>query len=175
MRAPRRSDRRGFDLAIRAGALPDSTLVVHALPAAPFRICASPGYLARRGVPRHPAQLRDHDCLVMISHRRPATWEFRQGRRAITIEVRGRLRINNLAILTELAIVDHGIARLPDGVGNRALASGALRCLLERYTPPALPWHAVYPSARNLSRKVRAFVALLEQHLGPRGARSPRP
>lgn len=155
----------GFDLAIRAGALPDSSLIARPLPTTTYRIYASPSYLAAHGEPRAPAQLRDHDCLIMTGHRRPHHWELRSGRRALTVEVSGRLRVNSIDILAELAIAGRGIVRLPDDLGDRFVATGALRRILDRFAPPAMPWHAVYPSARNLSPKVRAFIDLLDAHM----------
>jgi len=155
----------GFDLAIRAGALPDSTLIARPLPTTTPRIYASPAYLARHGEPRRPEQLRDHNCLVMTGHRRPTQWALQRDGRAITIEVSGRLHLNSIDILAALAIAGQGIVRLPDAVGDSLVATGALRRILDRFAPPAQPWHAVYPSARNLSPKVRSFVELLEHHL----------
>jgi DNA-binding transcriptional LysR family regulator len=175
----------GFDLAIRAGVLQDSTLIARALPTRAFRIYASPAYLRRCGEPRQPEQLRDHDCLLMTGHQAPGTWRFRRGRRAITVEVHGKIAVNSLALVAALAAAGHGIARLPEQIGNAAVAAGKLRRILDHLTPEAIPWHAVYPSARNLSPKVRAFLDLLEGQLrsappshsrattGVRGSREP--
>jgi DNA-binding transcriptional LysR family regulator len=156
----------GFDLAIRSGPQPDSTLIARALPASTYRVYASPAYLKRRGEPRQPAALRDHDCLTMSGHREPARWEFRDGRRAVTVEVRGRVAINNLFVVRALAVAGHGIVRLPEPLGEPDVTAGRLRRILDRFAPPAFPRHAVYPSARHVSPKVRAFIDLLERHLG---------
>ena len=155
----------GFDLAIRAGTLPDSSLIARALPSTTFAIYASPAYLRRRGEPRRPEQLVGHDCLLMSGHQRPAIWQFQRARKLLPIEVSGRIRINSINVLTELAIAGHGIIRIPDINGARAVEAGKLRRILARFTPPVMPWHAVYPSARNLSPKVRCFIDVLEAHL----------
>lgn len=155
----------GFDLAIRSGALPDSTLIARALPPTRYQLFASPAYLRQHGEPRRPTALHKHACLTMSGHRAPARWEFRDGRQAITVEVRGRAAVNHLLVVRDLAIAGHGIARLPEQIGEPEVAAGRLRCVLERFALPAFPWHAVYPSARHVSPKVLAFIELLEQQL----------
>lgn len=155
----------GFDLAIRSGPLPDSTLIARALPSVRYRLFASPAYLRQRGEPRRPEALGDHACLTMSGHRAPARWEFRDGRRAITVEVRGRVAVNHLLVVRDLAIAGHGIARLPEPIGDVEVAAGRLRPVLARFAPPPYPWHAVYPSARHVSPKVIAFIELLDHHL----------
>jgi len=79
----------GFDLAVRAGPLPDSTLVAHKLGATTFVTVASERYLVANGRPRKPEDLARHECLLHgDSHR--ATWRFRRGRASLDVRVRGR-------------------------------------------------------------------------------------
>jgi DNA-binding transcriptional LysR family regulator len=160
----------GFDLALRGGPLPDSTLVARKL-AAPgrLRVYASPAYLAKRGVPRRPKDLERHDCLVMTAQSKPLSWGFRVRRRSVTVEVRARSQANSFVVLRDLALAGIGVARLPDYIGGPASDEGKLRPLLEAFLPPPLPFHAVYPSSRHLSPKVRAMVELLEQRFGVDG------
>jgi DNA-binding transcriptional LysR family regulator len=151
----------GFDLAIRAGSLPDSTLVARRLgtPGC-LRVYASPAYLRKHGEPCHPRELTAHSCLLMSAQSSPAEWAFRQKKKPFSVKVRGRAEANSFVLLRELAVAGHGIARLPEYIA--AEQASRLRLILDAFTPEPLPWHAVYPSARNLSPKVRALVDLLE-------------
>jgi DNA-binding transcriptional LysR family regulator len=157
----------GFDLALRAGSLPDSTLIARklSLPGR-LRVYASPEYLKVHGEPRRPADLAKHACLVMSAQTQPATWTFQLKKKRVSVDVRARCEANSFLVLRDLAVAGLGIARLPDYFGGPAQEAQRLRVLLERFTPAPLPWHAVYPSARHLSPKVRAFVALLEERFG---------
>ncbi len=152
----------GFDLAIRAGTLPDSTLVARRL-ASPgrLRVYASRSYLKQRGTPRHPRDLMAHDCLTMSAQAAPLTWIFQQRGKPVRVQVRSRAEVNSFVLLRELAIAGHGITRLPDYIAE---SSSELRVILDDFSPPAMPWHAVYPSSRHLSTKVRALVELIERH-----------
>jgi DNA-binding transcriptional LysR family regulator len=159
----------GFDIAIRTGALPDSTLIAKRLSIiGAFRVYASPSYLARRGTPRHPRELGEHDCLVMSAQRTPLTWSFQHRGKPLPIKVRAYAEANSFAVLQALAAAGHGIARLPDYLvppRPRSDEPRELRELLNAFASPPMPWHVVYPSSRHLSPKVRALVELLELRL----------
>lgn len=161
----------GFDLALRGGPLPDSTLVARKLTApGRLRVYASPAYLARRGVPRRPQDLERHDCLVMSAQSKPTSWSFQVRTKSVSVDVRARSQANSFVVLRDLAIAGVGVARLPDYIGGPAHDEGKLRPVLESFLPPPLPWHAVYPSSRHLSPKVRAMIELLERRFGVEGA-----
>jgi DNA-binding transcriptional LysR family regulator len=152
----------GFDLALRAGELADSSLVAHTIgPPASLALCASPAYLKRRSAPRHPSDLAEHDCLVMSDRQEPTRWEFRDKRRRVHVDVVPRVSINSFVVLRDLVVQGHGIAWLPPFLGAPLLASGALRELLVSFRPPPRAYHALYPRSRSLSSKVRAFVDVL--------------
>jgi DNA-binding transcriptional LysR family regulator len=156
----------GFDFALRAGELADSSLVARKLRlSGGLRLYASPSYLAQRGEPRRPEQLAKHDCLIMSSQSRPAVWRFQSQRKVMEINVRTRARANSFVVLRELAVAGLGIVRMPDYLGADAEAAGTLRPLLDRFAPTVSPLHAVYPSARHLSPKVRALIELLDARL----------
>lgn len=157
----------GFDLALRMGRLPDSSLVARKLNT-PGKLCvyASPEYLKRRGVPRKPQQLEKHDCLIMSSQVEPAYWTFRVQRASVRVAVQPRASANSFVLLRELAAGGMGIARLPDWIAKPAVDAGELRPLLESFLPPTAAWHAVFPSARYLSPKLRVLVELMEAHYG---------
>lgn len=158
----------GFDLALRMGPLPDSSLIAKKLRApGHLRVYASPAYLARHGEPKRPEALAKHACLIMTGQSDPAVWRFQVKKKPVAITVRTRASANSFVLLRELAIADQGLTRLPEYIATAAIAEGTLRCVLDAYRPPAMAWHAVYPSARHLSPKLRALVALVEEHYGP--------
>jgi DNA-binding transcriptional LysR family regulator len=146
----------GFDAAMRAGALSDSSLVARRIAASPIGYYASPGYLAARGEPVLPNDLAAHDCIVFDA--RMATWPFTVRRKQVTVRVTGPVVVNSFASMRTLAVRGHGIARIPAFMVETQLAAGELIPVLAAYQPPPTPLHIVYPSARSLSPKVRAFV-----------------
>ncbi len=163
-----------FDVALRAGALPDSSLVARRLAGTTFTTVASPAYLAARKRPRKPADLSTHDCLLHgIAH--ATKWSFRAGRATQKVSVRGRLACTSFYTLRDAAVAGLGVARVPAIVAMDALTEGTLERLLEKFEPPEAPLHVVYPSHRHLAPKVRAFVDMLSiafdtppWHLSPR-------
>jgi DNA-binding transcriptional LysR family regulator len=150
----------GFDVAVRAGPLVDSSLIAQRLASTAFGLFASPGYLARRGRPATPAALTEHDC---ICRERSELWSFAGARKAgQKVRVHGRVAANSAEVRRDAAVAGYGIARLPRPLVDGALRAGRLEALLERYRLPAAPMHVVYPGGgRQLSPKVRAFVELL--------------
>lgn len=156
----------GFDLAIRAGALPDSTFVAQRLGGTQLVCFASPGYLKQRGIPQTPADLVDHDCLV-YGTANATTWAFRGARKPRQHPVQGRLVSNNYLFLRDAAIAGLGIVRAPELIAVEALRRGRLRTVLDEFQLPESPIHVIYPSARHLSPKVRSFVEFLKKRCSP--------
>lgn len=158
----------GFDVAIRAGALADSSLIAKKLgQRGRIRLYGSAEYLRKRGTPRHPRELTEHDCLIMTAQSSPTVWTFREKRKALPVKVRAHAEANSFLLLRDLAANGHGLARLPDYLAAQATGRSKLVSLLDEFLPEPMPWHVVYPSARNLSPKVRALVELLEKGFDP--------
>ena len=148
----------GVDIAIRIGALADSSLVAHSLGEVRRVACASPGFLKRHGVPRHPSDLARLPCVAFTSVTPGTEWAFRDGTRRITVAVRPCLSCNQ---------VDAAIDACVEGVGAGVFlsyqvaelrVSKRLRYVLEPYEPEPRPVSVVYPHARLRSAAVRAFV-----------------
>ena len=159
----------GFDVAVRIGALVDSSLVARRL--APVRrvMCASPAYLAARGVPATPDDLRHHDCLSNSNIATLHEWRFvTADGRPWPVDVKGRFRANNGDALRIAALRHLGIANLPSFIAGGALQAGTLVSVLDGFTLQDMSLNAVYPHARYLSPKVRAFVDFLAERFGPR-------
>ena len=150
----------GFDAAIRIGDQPDSTLVSRAL--APYRLvpCASPDYIARRGMPSHPAELLVHECLdyVFPAYPAPAVWRFRGSGTAVTIEPTGRLLVNDSRALIEAALRGCGVVLLADLLLAEHLAAGHLVRVLLGYTGPSRPMRRVVAARHAQAAKLRAFL-----------------
>lgn len=152
----------GFDLAVRIAVLEDSTLIARRI--APVRqvLTASPGYLAARGTPRSPEALADHWCLVYSNTAHPGLWEYERPDGASgRIQVSARLQANNGDRLCQAAEADQGIVLGPSFILHRAIETGRLVPILAAYRWPTLTAYAVYPRARHLPRRVRAFVDFL--------------
>ncbi len=151
----------GFDLAVRAGPLADSSLVARRIGGSAMQVFGSPAYLRRHGRPKEPAELVDHECLLFTASQR--TWNFTVERKAIQIKVNGRLTANNVAVLLDAAVAGLGLAMLPTVMAEPAVARKELQPVLAAFTPPGAVLHVVYPSARFVSPSVRAFIELLEK------------
>lgn len=162
------SDRRvdllgeGFDLAIRIGALSDSSMIARKLATSCVVLVASPAYLAAHGRPSEPEAIRTHACLHYAYSPTGHSWRLENGERAVTVAGEGRVTANNGDALRELAIAGQGIARLPDFIVNASLADGRLEHVLPGWGESGAIW-AVYPHSRHLSAKVRLFVEFLAE------------
>jgi DNA-binding transcriptional LysR family regulator len=150
----------GFDLAIRVGALPDSRLAARRIGELQYGLFASPGYVARRGLPGSPDELAGHDLLVFTVGSHRGGWRLTRGSDQQRVETTARLRVNNSFTVRDAAIEGLGVAQLPLLVVDAALASGALIRVLPEWSPPAMPVHALFPGNRYLTPKVRAFIDL---------------
>lgn len=148
----------GYDAAIRVGELQDSGLVVRRLNAARVDVVASPAYLEAHGVPQKPEDLTAHRCLYYTNMRGSRTWPFQQGAEVIYQRINPTFFANNGDLIRMAALAGHGIALMPDFLVQEDLASGALVPLLTDFRLPDLPVSIVYPSRRNMSAALRAFL-----------------
>jgi DNA-binding transcriptional LysR family regulator len=147
-----------IDVAFRAGPLEDSTLVARRLSPAHHVFCASPRYLAEASTPRKPADLRDHDCIVLRGTIEGAQWVVYGPEGSETVPVRGRLAANAMHFVMRAAIAGLGIARLPAPLAARDIRAGRLRAVLDGYHAGPGGMYAVYPSSRHLSAAVKALI-----------------
>ena len=159
----------GFDVAIRIGALDDSGLIARKL--APIRrvICASPEYLAQRGIPQTPDDLKSHECLCNTNIARLHEWRFSEADGHLwSVDVKGRFSANNGDALRAAALQGAGLVNLPTFIVGADVQSEKLVTVLDRFIPQDMTLNAVYPHARHLSPKVRAFVDFLSERFGPK-------
>ncbi len=156
----------GMDLAIRIGALSDSRLIARRLCANQRVLVASPSYIERRGEPTHPSELANHDCVLFTGFTRPREWKLRgPDDEVCAVNVSGRVASNNVEALTTAAKRGLGVTMGATLSVGPALLSGELVrvCKQWQFEPTAV--FAVFPSARQLSTKVRAAVDFLAENL----------
>ncbi|CAH2603554.1 LysR family transcriptional regulator [Rhodovastum atsumiense] len=151
----------GFDVALRIGRLADSSLVARRLAACRVLACAAPAYLARHGTPRRPEDLRGHNCLIYAYARHGRVRVFHGPHGAVELRLSGSITANSGEALLAAALAGHGIVIEPTFIVGEALREGRLVRLLPDWRFEELALHAVYPSARHLSPKVRSFVDFL--------------
>lgn len=158
----------GWDMAIRIGALTDSSLVARRLAPCRMVACAAPSYLKARGTPRTVAQLADHNCLgYTLAQSGTERWNF--GRRAqVNVPVSGDLRANNGDALLAAAVAGQGIIYQPTFIVADDLRAGRLTTLpLDQPTNERLAVHAVYLPDRHPPAKVRAFIDFIAERFAP--------
>lgn len=149
----------GYDLAIRIGKLADSGLIAKRLGELQYGLFASPAYIQRQSEPKSLGELTEHQCIIFDAGFKDE-WPFIEGKQTSIIRVSGRLRIDNLFSAMRACEQGFGIARLPLGLvrGNKNLLQ-----ILPNQVLPNVPVYAVFPSAKHLSPKVRAFIELAKK------------
>ncbi|WP_312060221.1 substrate binding domain-containing protein, partial [Pantoea septica] len=155
----------GFDMAIRIGALADSTLIARRLGEQRRLICASPAYLARAGTPATPDDLAQHACL-RYGREALSGWELQQAGKSKSVTVQGPMLSNNGEVLRDAAIAGLGLVLLPGFIVEPALKRGELVSVLEAYQPAPLCLNAVYPQHRQRSEVNRVLLNFLQEQLG---------
>ena len=157
----------GLDMAIRIGALDDSSLVARPLATNRRVLCASPEYLRRHGAPATPADLAAHECLLLVgSQGRQDSWRLRDGDREVSVRVGGRIESNQGELLRDAAIAGLGIALHSTWHVCDDLRAGRLQIVLPDHALPESGIHAVMPQRRLVPPRVRAFVEFLGARLG---------
>lgn len=152
----------GYDLALRGGALPDSTLIARRLGVSRMVVCAAPSYLAEHGEPATPQALKEHACLL---HGAREPLHFSGPKGIATLNLHPRFSANNLNVLRDAALAGLGVTVLPNGFCEREIADGRLVELLRDWSLPEGGFHAVYPSPRHLTPKVRTFLDFLAERM----------
>lgn len=150
----------GVDCALRGGDVVDQSLVARRVGTLHVVTCATPGYLARHGRPRHPRDLLDHRCLNFFS---PLTgkvfdWDFSKDGERVQLAIPSTLAINDSNTYIDACLTGLGIGQIVTAVFNDHFECGRLELVLGEWLSDPIPFHVVYPSNRHLSSKVRVFV-----------------
>jgi DNA-binding transcriptional LysR family regulator len=157
----------GFDVTLRIAELDSSSLIARKITPIERAVCASPDYLARRGTPAHPRELRDHVSLTYGFLLTGNQWKLTGADGDHWIQPSWSLCVNNAEVLRDAAIRGLGVALIPTFIAGDALEKGALQPLLQHYRAPPLALYAIYPPTRHLSVKVRLFIDFLVERFGP--------
>jgi len=160
----------GWDVVVRIAPLADSGLAVRRLALDRRVVAASPAYLARRGTPRAPEDLRQHDCLHYTNVSRADEWRFKGPRGAFSVPTAGPLDADHGPVLRAAALDGVGIGVFPEFMVAGELREGRL---VELLAPHALPRrtaiHALFSRGRPTPPKVRVFVDHLAERLRAAG------
>lgn len=157
-----------IDVALRIGHLADSALVATRVGAVRRVICASPAYLARRGVPRQPDDLAEHDGISFQGFATTPEWRYRQDSKAFAVEPRPKLAVNTTEAAIQAALAGLGIIRV---LSSDELRLGQLQALLLDFAPEPLPVNLIYAPVEFLPLKVRSFLDWTVPRLRERVAR----
>ena len=153
------------DAAIRIGRLPDSGLVALRVGEIHWVTCASPDYLARRGIPGTPADLETHDCVAFEGLQPARDWSFGRGAEAEIITIAPRFSVNTAESLIESGIAGIGIIRLTSYQVASALREGKLVAVLREFVPAPMPIHLVHTGQALIPLKLRAFLDFAQPRL----------
>lgn len=141
----------GFDVAVWVGELPNSSLIARQVGQVRTLLCASPTYLAARGEPRHPADLKQHH---LIASAEAVHWGFPH----YALKARARLSCATVQGAINAAVQGAGVIRCLSYPVHDHLMSGRLRRVLPAFELPPLPVHVIYREGRHAPMRVRSFV-----------------
>lgn len=149
-----------IDLAVRIGALPDSSLVAARVGSIRRVVCASPRFLAVHGIPKTLEQLSALPCVTFSGPASANSWYFpARGRRtARPLEVLSRLHVNTAEAAVDAAVADVGLTNVLSYQASAAIMKGQLRIVLKEFEPEALPVHLIHLGQVPLPQKTRAFL-----------------
>ena len=158
----------GFDLAVRFGQMPESTLIARRLCGLHLILCASPSYLARRGTPRSVEELDDHDHVLFTPSTRNQTWTL-VGPNEQTYEFGrpARLASNNYGAVVDATRAGSGIASISEFMVTEEIKSGSLVRVLPEWQTRPTEVHAVYPARQNVPPRLTLFLDHLAKSLNP--------
>jgi len=154
----------GFDVAVRVGPLPDSSLIAQQIGTMRQVVVASPAYLQRAGRPDRPEDLMAHDCLRFTGAGASA-WTFRDGQRRVDVDPAGRFECNTVPALLAACADGFGIARVQSYQAAPWLADGRLQVVLDAFEPEPHAVSLVYPNALRIASRVRVLVDWLKADL----------
>lgn len=151
----------GFDLAVRIGQLPSSSLISRKLAATRMVLCASPDYLKRRGEPSAPGELLQHDVISYSLFSSGENWTFTGPEGDVSVKVVPRVRTNSGDTCRAAALQHQGIVLQPTFIVGADLERGSLHEIMSGYRSTELGVYAVYPSRKFVSPKVRLLIDFL--------------
>lgn len=157
----------GYDMAVRVTAEPPLPLVARKLAPVRRRVCGTPAYFAKHGLPLTPADLVRHNCLDYTRSGEQGLWRFNGPHGEIDVPVSGSLHVDDDEALSQAVLGGLGVALLPTFIVGEALQAGKLQAVLSEYIPIERYVYALYLPTRHLPAKVRAFIDFLIARIGP--------
>jgi DNA-binding transcriptional LysR family regulator len=155
----------GFDLAIRIGELPDSSLKARRLASSRRVTFGAPGYFTKHGRPRRPEDLARHACIVRTAAREGDSWPFMVYGRMRAVKVTGRFRTSGALAANVAAVQGLGVANAPLWQVRGLVDRGVAELVLTRFEPAPIPIHAIWPATAVLPAKTQLFVEFIAERL----------
>lgn len=156
----------GFDVALRAGRLADSSLIARRIGGLESHLFASPDYLKRHAAPRSPADLERHELVLFRARNGSAVWKLEGPRGQASTQVHGRIEGDDFLFVREAVRAGAGIGLMPRLICARELSDGSLVRVLPSWEERGAVLHFVYPSARHPAAKVTAFRDFVVRRFG---------
>jgi DNA-binding transcriptional LysR family regulator len=153
-----------IDIGLRIGELEDFSLIARKVGSVRRIVCASPEYLKRRGTPKTPADLKEHDCITFENTLSSQTWTFNIGKTEKAFPIHSRLVVSTAEAAADAAVAGIGLTRMLDYQVAAQLRARSLKLVLESCKSPPKPVHLIYESGKNLPLKIRTFL----DYAGPR-------
>ncbi|MBV6823665.1 LysR family transcriptional regulator [Pseudomonas sp. PD9R] len=160
------------DVAVRIGKLPDSSLMATQVGTVRRVVCASPDYLATRGVPATPRDLAEHNCITFEVLASVGAWVFGAGKSELSVPVHSRLAVNTAEAAIGAAVLGVGVIRVLSYQVADALRDDALQVVLEPFESSPLPINLVHKGQTPLPLKLRAFFDFVTPRLRARATRA---
>ncbi|MBF0563335.1 MAG: LysR family transcriptional regulator, partial [Alphaproteobacteria bacterium] len=161
-----------FDIAIRVGEQPDSSLIARKLAAIQPCLYASPDYLRERGTPTHPREIAGHDCIRIPLGAAGVRWKLMRDGEIVEVEVGGKFAVNNMDMVRRLASLGMGIGMIDQGMARDGVAAGELTKVLPHWRLPPSPVY-VFTVTRLLPAKIRSMIDFMATKLRPFGDTNP--
>lgn len=157
----------GYDVAVRFGQLPESTLIARKLATFAGVLCASPAYLAKRGTPTTVEELDDHDKVLFLPSARTTGWMLVNGEQSYEVGRPARFSSNNLGAVRDVVLAGGGVSVMTEFMVACDIHDGKLVRLLPDWGARAIDVQAVYPARQNLPPRLTLFLDHLAKSLNP--------
>ncbi len=157
----------GYDVGVRFGQLPESTLIARKLTTFDGVLCAAPSYLASRGTPTSIEELDDHDKVLFLPTARSTGWTLTNGEQTYEVGRPARFISNNLGAVRDVVLAGGGISVTAEFMVACDILSGKLVRLLPEWSGRAIEVQAVYPARQNLPPRLTLFLDHLNKALNP--------
>lgn len=165
----------GFDVAVRFGPLPESTLIAKKLTAIQSVLCASPAYLAKRGTPKSVEELDDHDKVLFIPNARMQAWTLYNGEQTYELGRPCRFASNNLGAVVDVIQAGGGIGIVTEFMVACDIRQGKLVRILPEWSMRGSEINAVYAARQNLPPRLSLFIEHLSKAMNPTPWSKPPP